>query len=241
MKSSARYSRNLRKPGPDVDIQRIDPAEAAASVQATGAESTDNAEMLVRVGQLTRNLHDSLRELGFDKVLSAATVDIPDVRDRLNYVVRMTEQAAQRVLNATDRAIPLQERVDAGANEILSGWQTTLAAPFSEGHYRDMATLTMQCLTDMRSDTATTKEQLLDIMMAQDFQDLTGQVIRKIADLAQGLEQQLVQLLIDYAPEEVRRETKCSLLNGPQIHTANRNDVVVDQGQVDDLLDSLGF
>lgn len=195
--------------------------------------------MLVRVGQLTRNLHDSLRELGFDKVLSAATVDIPDVRDRLNYVVRMTEQAAQRVLNATDRAIPLQERVDAGANEILSGWQTTLAAPFSEGHYRDMATLTMQCLTDMRSDTATTKEQLLDIMMAQDFQDLTGQVIAKIIDIAENLEQQLLALLLESAPVKVNTNLDTGLLNGPAIKPGGRKDVASNQSRVDDLLDSL--
>jgi chemotaxis protein CheZ len=153
----------------------------------------------------------------------------------------MTEQAAQRVLNATDTAIPLQERIDAGADEILTGWQSTLKAPFSEANYRDMATLTMQCLADMRNDTSATKRQLLDIMMAQDFQDLTGQVIRKVTDLAHGLEQQLVQLLIDYAPTELRRESNNSLLNGPQINPANRNDVVADQSQVDDLLDSLGF
>jgi chemotaxis protein CheZ len=104
-----------------------------------------------------------------------------------------------------------------------------------------MATLTMQCLVDMRNDTSATKQQLLDIMMAQDFQDLTGQVIRKVTDLAQGLEQQLVQLLIDYSPAEVRREVNSGLLNGPQINPANRSDVVADQSQVDDLLDSLGF
>jgi len=197
--------------------------------------------MLARVGHITRTLHDSLRELGLDKVLEKATTDIPDVRERLNYVARMTEQAAQRVLNATDTAIPLQERIDAGADEILTGWQSTLKAPFSEANYRDMATLTMQCLTDMRNDTSATKQQLLDIMMAQDFQDLTGQVIRKVTDLAHGLEQQLVQLLIDYAPTELRRESNNSLLNGPQINPANRSDVVADQSQVDDLLDSLGF
>lgn len=197
--------------------------------------------MLARVGHITRALHDSLRELGLDKVLEKATTDIPDVRERLNYVARMTEQAAQRVLNATDTAIPLQERIDAGADEILKGWQSTLKAPFSEANYRDMATLTMQCLADMRNDTSATKQQLLDIMMAQDFQDLTGQVIRKVTDLAHGLEQQLVQLLIDYAPTELRRESNNSLLNGPQINPANRNDVVADQSQVDDLLDSLGF
>lgn len=197
--------------------------------------------MLARIGQITRTLHDSLRELGFDKVLAQATADIPDVRERLTYVGRMTEQAAQRVLNATDTAIPLQERIEAGATEILSGWEKALNAPYNEADYRDMATLTMQCLGDMRSDTGTTKQQLLDIMMAQDFQDLTGQVIRKITELAHGLEQQLVQLLIDYAPAETRRESQHVLLNGPQINPANKSDVVADQSQVDDLLDSLGF
>ena len=198
--------------------------------------------MLARVGQITRTLHDSLRELGLDKVVEKATHDIPDVRERLNYVARMTEQAAQRVLNATDTAIPLQERIDAGADEVLNGWHAALKAPFSEANYRDMATLTMQCLIDMRTDTSATKQQLLEIMMAQDFQDLTGQVIRKVTELAHGLEQQLVQLLIDYAPSEmVKRDSGSGLLNGPQINPANKSDVVADQSQVDDLLDSLGF
>jgi len=205
------------------------------------AECREQEEMLARVGQITRTLHESLRELGLDKVVEKATHDIPDVRERLNYVARMTEQAAQRVLNATDTAIPLQERIDAGADEVLKGWHAALKAPFSEANYRDMATLTMQCLVDMRNDTSATKQQLLDIMMAQDFQDLTGQVIRKVTELAHGLEQQLVQLLIDYAPSEVKRETGSGLLNGPQIDPLNKSDVVADQSQVDDLLDSLGF
>ena len=116
-----------------------------------------------------------------------------------------------------------------------------MAEPFSEANYRDMATLTMQCLADMRKDTGATKEQLLEIMMAQDFQDLTGQVIRRVTDLAHELEQQLVQFLLDYAPNEARREPQPGLLNGPQINPTGRSDVVADQGQVDDLLESLGF
>lgn len=219
--------------------------ESRIASGVAGAESGTTAmgehdEMLARVGQITRTLHDNLRELGLDKVVMQATQEIPDVRERLNYVARMTEQAAQRVLNATDAAIPLQERIDAGAEEVLGGWQATFKAPFSEDRYRDMATLTMQCLIDMRNDTGATKEQLLDIMMAQDFQDLTGQVIRKITDLAHNLEQQLVQLLIDYTPSEIKRESNNTLLNGPQIDPS-KSDVVSDQSQVDDLLDSLGF
>lgn len=221
--------------------QLADSAVAATTVNTVNAAPGEHDEMLSRVGHITRTLHDSLRELGFDKVLEKATADIPDVRERLNYVAKMTEQAAQRVLNATDTAIPMQERIDAGADEILNGWQATFKAPFSEANYRDMATMTMQCLADMRNDTSATKVQLMDIMMAQDFQDLTGQVIRKVSDLAYNLEQQLVQLLLDYAPSEMKRETSSGLLNGPQINPAGKSDVVSNQSQVDDLLDSLGF
>ena len=224
-----------------MDAQFAKTSATATAHHPVNMEISEQDKMLARVGQITRTLHDSLRELGFDKVLEKATIDIPDVRDRLNYVARMTEQAAQRVLNATDTAIPLQERIESGAGEILIGWQAALKAPFSEANYRDMATLTMQCLTDMKSDTSATKQQLLDIMMAQDFQDLTGQVIRKVTELSHGIEQQLVQLLIDYSPADVRRETNNGLLNGPQIHPANKSDVVANQSQVDDLLDSLGF
>ena len=224
-----------------MDAQLADPGVDASLSHDTSLVSGDHDVMLARVGHITRTLHDSLRELGLDKVLEKATNDIPDVRERLNYVARMTEQAAQRVLNATDTAIPLQERIDAGAEEVLTGWHAALNAPFSEANYRDMATLTMQCLVDMRNDTSATKRQLLEIMMAQDFQDLTGQVIRKVTELAHGIEQQLVQLLFDYAPAEVKRESGSGLLNGPQINPLNKCDVVADQSQVDDLLDSLGF
>jgi chemotaxis protein CheZ len=93
---------------------------------------------------------------------------------------------------------------------------------------------------EARTAASLTKGHLMDIMMAQDFQDLTGQVIGRITSIAQNLEQQLVQVLVDFAPTEIKRELDNSLLNGPQIKPEG-NDVVADQGQVDDLLDSLGF
>jgi chemotaxis protein CheZ len=92
-----------------------------------------------------------------------------------------------------------------------------------------------------RSATGATKGHLMDIMMAQDFQDLTGQVIGRITSIAQNLEKQLVQVLVDFAPDEIKRELDNGLLNGPQINPEGNSDVVADQGQVDDLLDSLGF
>lgn len=224
-----------------MDTQFACPTVDAAAHPAVTLDEGEQIDMLTRVGKITRILHDSLHELGFDKVLEKATMDMPDVRDRLSYVAHLTEQAAQRVLNATDTAIPLQERIDVDAARILAGWQAVLDAPFSEQGYRDMAAQSMQCLLDTRNNASATRQQLMDIMMAQDFQDLTGQVIRKVTELAQEMERLLVQLLIDSLPPETRRETGSGLLNGPQINPANRSDVVANQGQVDDLLDSLGF
>ncbi|MDB5761656.1 MAG: cheZ [Herminiimonas sp.] len=195
----------------------------------------------MRVGQMTRSLHDSLRGLGFDKLIEKAAHEIPNARDRLDYVAKMTEQAAQRVLNATDAAGPLQDRIGVNADAIANGWRDAMEAPFSEEKYRAMAARTIGCMEEARRASDDIKQHLLDIMMAQDFQDLTGQVIKRITDLAHGLEQQLVQLLIDYAPPDTRRDTGSGLLNGPQINPAANSDVVAGQEQVDDLLESLGF
>ena len=67
---------------------------------------------------MIRVLHDSLRGLGLDKLLERAAEDIPGASDRLDYVAKMSEQAAQRVLNATDVAIPLQATIDEGAKNF---------------------------------------------------------------------------------------------------------------------------
>ncbi len=208
-----------------------------------------NYEMLNRIGQVTRVLHDSLSALGLDKLIEQVAKDIPDARDRLYYVARMTEQAAERVLNATDVAIPLQEALASGATLLENRWTSALAEPCLKNEYNLVANETLEFLTMTGKHTAETKALLMDIMMAQDFQDLTGQVIKKITGLAQELEKQLVQVLVDFSPvkpkkdaETVKAETndQAFLMNGPQIDSG-AVDVVASQEQVDDLLDSLGF
>jgi chemotaxis protein CheZ len=198
-------------------------------------------EFLSRIGHMTRALHDSLRGLGLDKLIEKAASDIPDARDRLDYVARLSEQAAQKVLNATDAAGPLQDQIDSGAAKLAQSWQALLDGPATEAEWRALAAQTVASLDASRAAAGATKGHLMDIMMAQDFQDLTGQVITKVTSIAQNLEQQLVQMLVDFAPAEVRREYDNGLLNGPQINPTGNADVVANQGQVDDLLDSLGF
>ncbi|MEB0138748.1 MULTISPECIES: protein phosphatase CheZ [unclassified Undibacterium] len=204
-------------------------------------QQTQQDDLLSRVGHMTRLLHDSLRGLGLDKLLERAAEDIPDARDRLDYVAKMSEQAAQRVLNATDIAIPLQEQLDSEAKKISLQLQSLQLQPASSEQMQQMTAQMLQYLALASENSVQTKSHLMDIMMAQDFQDLTGQVIKKVTALAQNLEQQLVQLLIDYSPNEVKKETADGLLNGPQIKPEGKTDVVANQSQVDDLLDSLGF
>jgi chemotaxis protein CheZ len=215
-----------------------------ASLAETLSDISPNGDMLNRIGQVTRLLHDSLSGLGLDHILDQVAKDIPDARDRLNYVARMTEQAAERVLNATDIAIPLQTELASGATTLEGRWKEVLGNPSLKSEYDQVADETLVFLTLAGKNTTETKALLMDIMMAQDFQDLTGQVIKKITGLAQDLEKQLVQVLIDFSPTPVKKEKEVDgnslLMNGPQIDP-NAVDVVADQEQVDDLLASLGF
>ncbi|WP_288378412.1 protein phosphatase CheZ [uncultured Massilia sp.] len=198
-------------------------------------------EVLSRIGHMTRALHENLRGLGLDKLIEKAASDIPDARDRLDYVARLSEQAAKRVLDATDAAGPVQDAIETRSAELSASWQSLLDNGASEEAWRALAQRTIAGLDESRIGAAATRGQLMDIMMAQDFQDLTGQVIGRITGIAQNLEKQLVQVLIDFAPSEIKREIDNGLLNGPQINPEGKNEVVADQGQVDDLLDSLGF
>jgi chemotaxis protein CheZ len=205
------------------------------------ADSGSNDEVLSRIGHMTRSLHESLRGLGLDKLIEKAASDIPDARDRLDYVARLSEDAAKRVLDATDAAGPLQDRIDGSAMELKRSWQALLDSGEGNPEWRALAEKTVAAMDGSRAAVGATKGHLMDIMMAQDFQDLTGQVIKRITGIAQNLEKQLVQMLVDFAPAEIKREFDNSLLNGPQINPEGNTEVVADQGQVDDLLDSLGF
>lgn len=211
-------------------------------IAEVGVDGVANDEVLIRVGHMTRALHDSLRGLGLDKLVEKAASDIPDARDRLDYVARLSEQAAKRVLDATDTAGPLQDAVESRSAELRNAWQALLEDKAAgESDWRALAERSIAAMAENERAATATRSELMNIMLAQDFQDLTGQVIGKITSIAQDLEKQLVQVLIDFAPSEIRRELDNGLLNGPQIKPEGNTEVVANQGQVDDLLDSLGF
>ncbi|WP_039551473.1 protein phosphatase CheZ [Ralstonia solanacearum] len=197
-------------------------------------------DMLQRIGHLTRVLRESLRELGLDKGIERAASAIPDARDRLNYVANMTEQAAMRVLNAVDAARPVQDTLEGEVEALIKRWQAWMDRQLSDEAIRDLVGETRGFLHDVPQKTRDTNRQLIETLMAQDFQDLTGQVIKKVLDLIRFIETELIGILMDNVPGHLSAEAAPTLLNGPQVNP-DHPDVVASQEQVDDLLESLGF
>jgi chemotaxis protein CheZ len=204
-------------------------------------------DIYLRIGNLTRVLHDALRELGYDKDLAATREHLPDARDRLAYIARVTGEAAEKVLNAVDHARSVQDELAQRGGSLQARWRAVQV--FAAGASPERATPAGRQLVDETCDffaslgtqADRTQAILTDIMMAQDFHDLTGQVIRKVVTLAQNLEEQLVRLLIESTPIETRKKVDSEKLSGPVVNAERRDDVVTDQAQVDDLLATLGF
>jgi chemotaxis protein CheZ len=191
------------------------------------------------IGVLTRQLHDSLNGLGLTDKVKFLAGELPDAKSRLSYIARLTGDAAEKVLNQVDQAKTQHDFIAAETRRIAALIVKDPVAAVAKGHV-------MNFLTDVESATLKADQHLTEIMMAQDFHDLTGQVIAKVVTLAANIEEQLIQLLIQTAPPEaiakapVIAEHRPSL-SGPVVDPEGNPDVVTGQSEVDDLLASLGF
>jgi chemotaxis protein CheZ len=198
-------------------------------------------EIFQQLGTLTRQLHDTLNMLGVLPDLKFSADNLPDARSRLTYIASKTEQAAEKVLNLVDQAKADQEHIVSETRKLA---QLIVADPVKAV----ASGAVMNFVNDVESVTHQVDQHLTDIMMAQDFHDLTGQVVAKVVKLANDLESQLVKLLVQAAPPEQASKVESALtqahltenLHGPVVDET-RTDVVNNQGEVDDLLASLGF
>ena len=216
-------------------------SSANRGLTQSGDETSPSDSVVNKLGQMTRKFHDTLHELGYDKDLEKAASFIPDARDRLGYVVTLTEKAAERVLNATEAAQPIVAKIEVDSQRLAREWQMLFDKQLDTEQFKNLVTQTHAFLIEIPKQTKVTNAYLTEIMMAQDFQDLTGQVIKKIVDVTQQMEKQLVELLVESSPPIANLDIHAGLLNGPVINSSGRTDVVTNQNQVDDLLESMGF
>lgn len=201
----------------------------------------------VKIGQLTRQLHDSLNELGYADKLRDTMGELPDAQSRLSYIARLTGEAAEKVLGRVEQAKLHNDYLAAETRRMTEALVKDPVAAVAKGDI-------MNFLNDIEKMAKVTDEHLTEIMMAQDFHDLTGQVIARVVALAGTIEKQMLQLVLDTAPEgslpfptvtasAVSTTSQHSILHldGPVVDPEKTPDVVTDQSQVDDLLASLGF
>ncbi|UCX05303.1 protein phosphatase CheZ [Shewanella glacialimarina] len=203
-------------------------------------------ELFEEVGKLTRQLHSALQDFQVDNRLSElAKVEIPDAKERLNYVIDMTEQAANKTMDAVEECLPLADTIITNIKSVTPMWDKLMRRDIELSEFKKLCHDVQQLMSHSEHDTTRLRQLLNEILMAQDFQDLTGQMIRRVIDLVREVENNLVSMLTvfgDYTPqpETVKKENKIEA-EGPIMHAELRDDVVAGQDEVDDLLSSLGF
>lgn len=207
--------------------------DAGAAQEITNSNS--NKPIFERLGCVVRVLHDSMRELGYDRSLADVTSQITDAQGRLEHIATLTEQAANKVLNATDEGMPAQDELAKKAKNIEDRWTSLFAGQMSIDAFKVLSKDSQRFAKDAIVSTEEEKARLLSIMMSQDFQDLTGQLIKKVVAITSAVEKELAQILIDNAPASTK-EKAIELMSGPSAPAS-----ALEQDDVDNLLDSLGF
>lgn len=197
-----------------------------------------------RLGSITRELHEALNILGSNQ-LNAVVGEIPDARDRLTHVGKMTEEAANKVLTLVEDAKPACDDQSRHGAELQAS--LTRIAQNPDQHPDRIRVVLQGCAKFAERSSAFAAQQsetLSQIMLAQDFQDLSGQVIKKVIDVINRTELQLTQLLLDSAPGTEGTDPASpsdAMSAGYQLEGPRTADKSLQQGDVDDLLASLGF
>jgi chemotaxis protein CheZ len=208
----------------------------------------NDSELFQKLGKLTRDLHDALAGFQIDsRIVDLAENDIPDAKERLNYVVTMTEQAAHRTLNAVEESLPLTESLESQLKSLGNSWQVFRRKEMSSDDFRSLC-LDLDAFFDQAGgQMKTIHSDLSDVLMAQDYQDITGQIIRRVIGLVQEVEANLVSLVritgqkFTSGTETKDEEEDKIKAVGPAVPGVDTSEVVSNQDDVDDLLSSLGF
>ena len=202
-------------------------------------------QLFKEIGRLTRQLHDTMVSFSLDSKISAMTEsEIPDAKERLQYVITMTEQAADQTLTAVENLLPISQELNDQAAQLSAKWGRFLDREMPLDEFKAMTAEITRHFAESKHGLEQVQVGLNDILMAQGFQDITGQIIRRVIELVQELEISLVKL-ISISGRKVGNDTVVIHhdLPGPVVPGVDdrEGDVAHNQVDVDDLLSSLGF
>ena len=234
--------------------------QAKNLVELLESEQQEEADQLIRslqeatpspvfqeIGELTRDLHESIKHFSVDDRINAiANAEIPDAKDRLQYVIDKTETAANKTMDAVDRCMPIADNLHEGLLKVRPKWNELMHGRIELAEFKALCHRIDKLLGEVEGDSSELRGQLTEILMAQDFQDLTGQIISRVITLVNEVEGRLVEILTAFGAsklEEVEQNKNKSSIDpeGPILNAHEREDAVASQDEVDDLLSSLGF
>jgi chemotaxis protein CheZ len=183
------------------------------------------------VVRISGALHEALSRFRMDsRIASLTEKDMPDARQRLDHVVQLTEKAAHHTMDLIERSVPLAEATARRAAELSRSGPTDAPALAS-------------FLLTARDNCDAVRANLSEVMLAQGFQDITGQIIRGVHKLIGEVETVLDELMrVHGIPREVVENVAADRLKleGPAIPGVTRN-AVNDQNAIDDLMAGLGL
>jgi chemotaxis protein CheZ len=197
------------------------------------------------VGKLTRRLHDSLTTLEIEeKIINLTQEDIPGAKERLRYVVTVTEQATQNVLAIIEKSIPVSLSIGVKADDLYGECMKIADGDYSRESISRLLAGIRGFLVDTRENSSLLHGHLTEILMAQEYQDITGQIIKKVIGLVQDVEDSLVKLvkMTGHKRSTESEERSGDIVNGPHVLGVDDNHGhVSNQDDVDNLLASMGF
>lgn len=201
--------------------------------------------MYQEIGRLTRQVHDSLGEFTLDsKISNLTTNDLPDAKERLQYVISMTEESANQTLNVVEKLLPISQDLNSQSEQLSAKWERFLdrEMPFEE--FKGMSSEITKHFDGSKNSLQNVEQGLNEILMAQGFQDITGQIIKRVIDMVQDLEHSMVDLIKLSGSSGIEsKSVKTPDLPGPVVPGVDDKDgdIAENQDDVDDLLSSLGF
>ncbi len=194
-------------------------------------ESANNP-MFKEIGMLTRDLHEALKNFQIDERFSEiATDEIPDARERLHYVIQKTEVAANKTMDAVDRCMPIADKLHESLLLIRPEWNGLMNGRIELMHFKSLCHRIDDLLSQVEGDSSELRGELTEILMAQDFQDLTGQIIKRVINLVNEVEKRLVEILTVFgAAQKEQKADKATVASiepeGPILNPHERIDAV---------------
>lgn len=232
-------------------VQLLEAEEVESANEVIRKITLENSEVIFAgIGKLTRQVHDTISTIYLDDRINSLTkTDMPDARSRLEFVISETEKAANSTMDVVEKILPTAQKLNERLVDLMPEWKSLLSQQLEHGEFSQLCLSLNELLIDANNESQKLSASLKEVILAQGYQDLTGQVIKRVIEIVSEVEEHLVQLLATFGDKDCQLSkpilesdtSNNEKAEGPIINPSSRSNVATNQDDVDDLLSSLGF